>query len=77
MLEEELLKWANGSHDAFKYWKNELAGPPHFITDLQTLKKRARNEDSWNELCAAVSGGLREELRDWFKRTFPDSKTSL
>jgi hypothetical protein len=44
------------------------------IRSCKTLNKRARNEDSWNELCAAVSGGLREELRDWFQQMYPNRK---
>ena len=74
-LKIEVLGWADNNNADAKDWIQELAAQK--IRSCKTLRKRARNEDSWNELCAAVSGGLREELRDWFKRTYPDSKTSL
>jgi hypothetical protein len=71
-LKKRVLEWAENNMLRQRKWILELA--KHDISSCRTLEKRARNEDSWNELCAAVSGGLREELRDWFQKSYPDSK---
>ena len=72
-LKKQVSEWAENIADC-KEWIQELAKQK--IRSCKTLNKRARNEDSWNELCSAVSGGLREELRDWFQKSYPDSKYS-
>jgi hypothetical protein len=73
-LKIEVSGWAEHNIARQRKWILELAKQD--ISSCRTLEKRARNDDSWTELCAAVSGGLREELRDWFQRTYPDSKTA-
>ena len=70
-LKKQVSEWAENIADC-KEWILELVKQD--IRSCKTLNKRARNEDSWNELCAAVSGGLREELRDWFQQMYPNRK---
>jgi hypothetical protein len=74
-LEDELLKWANENEARKNKWLTELI--KNDIDNMQTLKEWADDEDAFNALCATVSMGLRVKLRSWFKRTYPDSKTSL
>jgi hypothetical protein len=74
-LKKQVSEWAENNMLRQRKWIQELAKQK--IRSCKTLNKRARNEDSWNELCSAVSGGLREELRDyWFQKSYPDSKYS-
>eukprot|EP00475_Leptophrys_vorax_P024720 TRINITY_DN34166_c0_g1_i2.p1 TRINITY_DN34166_c0_g1~~TRINITY_DN34166_c0_g1_i2.p1 ORF type:complete len:127 (-),score=19.62 TRINITY_DN34166_c0_g1_i2:84-464(-) len=74
-LKTELWEWAEHNTLRQRKWILELANQD--ISSRKALEKRAKYDDLWNELCAAVSGGLRGELRDWFTRTYPDSKASL
>jgi hypothetical protein len=65
-----LEKWANdvGVPKMKDKWKDELLDQG--IGNMQALEKRARQHDSWEDLCAAVTGGIREELRDWKRNVY-------
>jgi hypothetical protein len=61
-LKRDVWEWAEHNIADAKDWIIELS--KHKIRSHKALKKVARNEDSWNQLCASVSIVLREELRD-------------
>ena len=74
-LETELLKWSKGNDDAFNHWKAELASPPHFITDLQTLEEM--DLESFEVLLGALKARnqavLIQKLKIWYKEKHPES----
>jgi len=72
-LKVEVSGWADNIADA-QDWVHELAGQK--IRSCRTLKEWADDHDAFSALCATVSNSLRVKLRSWFKRAYPDSKTS-
>jgi hypothetical protein len=66
-----LEKWANNDTTAPNLkdkWKDELLDQG--IGNMQALDKRARHQDSWEELCVAVDGDIRANLQDWKEKVF-------
>ena len=74
-LKIEVLGWAEHNIPRQRKWIHELHTQD--ISSCKTLKKWADDDDALSALCATVSLGLRVKLRTWFKRTYPDSQTSL
>jgi hypothetical protein len=64
LIEDLLSQFTKGNESLKEKWLNELR--ENDINNIQALKRR-RHSDSWKELCANVSEGLRKELTDWNK----------
>jgi hypothetical protein len=71
-LKREVWEWAEHNILRQRKWILELANQD--IGSCKALEKRAKYGDLWAKLCSAVSEGLQGELRDWFERTYPESK---
>jgi hypothetical protein len=75
-LEDWVRKWADGNDAAYNYWVDELSGPPHFITSIQTLEEVASGS-AWLDFFKRLSPSLRTKLEKWHEEKYKSSKSLI